>query len=141
MAAQKGIDMLINVSDDGTSGGTMNELGGIRSNSISFNNQMIDITSADDTSRWVQGLAGGLRSVSISGSGVFTDDAAIEDMRDHVMGASETLAYLQFVIPDFGTVAANFHISSLEFNADHDGEVTFSATFNSASDVNWAAAA
>jgi TP901-1 family phage major tail protein len=140
MAAQKGIDMLLKVSSDGTSVGTMNDLGGMRSSSISFNNSPIDITSADATTRYRQLLAGGIRSVDITGSGVFVDGTSIEDIRDHIMATSETLAYLQFVIPDFGTVAGSFHASSLEFGADHDGEVTFSATFNSAGDVTWAAA-
>lgn len=140
MAAQKGIDMLLKVSSDGTSGGTMNTLGGIRTSSVSFNDEMITTTSGDDTSRWVQGIAGGLRSASISGSGIFKDDAAVEDVRDHIMGSSQSLAYLQFIAPDWGTIAGTFHVSGLELSADHDGEVTFSATFNSAGDVSWTAA-
>lgn len=140
MAAQKGIDMLLKVSSDGTSGGTMNTLGGIRANSVDFNATPIDVTSADDSSRWRQLFAGGIRTASIGGSGIFKDDSAVEDLRDHVLNATESLAYLEFVIPDFGTVAGSFHVSNLSFSGNHDGEVEFSAQFESAGDVSWTAA-
>ena len=140
MAAQKGIDMLLKVSSDGTSGGTMNNLGGIRTNSVSFSDEMITTTSADDTSRWVQGIPGGLRTCSISGSGIFKDDPAVEDVRDHIMGGSQSLAYLQFIAPDWGTIEGAFHVSGLDLSGDHEGEAAFSATFNSAGDVSWTAA-
>lgn len=140
MAAQKGVDMLIKVSSDGTSGGTMNTLGGLRASSVEFNSSAIDITSADSTNRWRELLAGGIRSASISGSGVFVDGTPDEDIRDHIMNATESLAYLQFVIPDFGTVAGNFHVSSINWGSNHDGEVTYDGTFDSAGDVSWTAA-
>ena len=140
MAAQKGIDMLLKVSDDGTSSGTMGTLGGIRTNQISMGSTPIDVTSQDDTDRWRKLMTGGVREVSFSGSGVFVDDAAFEDLRGHLFATTESLAYLQCIVPDFGTFAGNFHISNLDVEGSHDGEVTFSASFASASAVTFVAA-
>lgn len=133
MAAQKGIDMLVYISDDGTSGGTFNLIGGLRATSIQFGSTTINVTSAEHSDRWQRMLTGGIRSITITGSGVFNDDTAFGDMMDnHMTAATEALAYCRFIIPDFKQVEASFHISEISFEGDHDGEVTFNATFNSA---------
>lgn len=133
MAAQKGIDMLIYVSDDSTSSGTFNLVGGMRSTSIRVGSTTIDVTSAEHQDRWQRMITGGIRSITITGSGVFNDDTAFGDMIDnHLTAATEALAYVRFVIPDFKQIQGEFHISDLEWGGDHDGEVTFSMTANSA---------
>lgn len=138
MAAQAGKDMLIKVSDDGTSGGNLNILAGLRSSSISMNAEPVDVSNADSADRFREILAGaGMKSISISGSGVFKDEEEDEDLRGHFFAGSN--AYLQFLIPDFGTISGEFHISNYEFSGDHDDSVQFSATFDSAGDMTWAA--
>lgn len=138
--AEKGIDVLINVSDDGTSGGTMNTLAGIQTTSFSVNTAAIDVTSASSTQRWRSLITGGVRSVSVSGEGVFEDDPAVEDIRNHIMGGAETLSYCQMFIPDFGTAAGAFHVSGFSLTGNHDGEVRFAASFESAGPITWTAA-
>lgn len=138
MAAQKGLDMLIKVSDDGTSGGTLNTVGGIRSTSFSLGAEQVDTTTADSTNRFRELLEGaGVRSVSVSGSGVFKDDAVDEDLRGHFVAG--THAYIQLTIPNFYTIAGEFHIGSLEYSGDHDGEVAFSISLESSGDMTFAA--
>lgn len=133
MAAQKGIDMLIYVSDDGTSSGTFNLVGGMRATSIRIGSTTIDVTSAEHSDRWQRMITGGIRSITITGSGVFNDDTAFGDMIDnHLTAATEALAFMRFIIPDFKQIEADFHISELDWSGDHDGEVSFSITANSA---------
>jgi TP901-1 family phage major tail protein len=38
----------------------------------------------------------------------------------------------QVVVPEFGTIAGPFQLSSLEYRGDHDGEVTFDLSLDSA---------
>lgn len=143
MAAQKGKDFLLQVSDDGTSGGTLNDLGGVQTTRFSINNADADITSADDAGRWRQMLAGaGVRSVDWSGDLVFVDDAGIEDLRAHAVDGANgsTQAYLAAVIPDFGTFAGMFTITQLEFSGQHDAEVRVAITAASAGNITFTAA-
>ena len=46
----------------------------------------------------------------------------------------------QVVIPDFGTVAGPFQITSLEFAGEHDGEVTYELALESAGELTFTAA-
>ncbi len=141
MAAQKGIDMLLKVSSDGTSGGTMNTLGGVRSNDLTINDNPIDVTSADNTGRFQSLITGGIRSVSLSGSAVFVDDTAAGDLVDHAINSSgATLAYCEIVVPDFGTFAGAFHVSSVTFAGTHDGEVAYDTSLASAGAITFTAA-
>lgn len=135
MAAQKGSDVLIKV-DDGAA--TFNTIGGIRSKSISFNAETVDVTDNDSTNKWRELLAGaGIKTASISGSGVFKDSASEEDVRGYFFGG--THQDYQFIIPDFGTVEGPFQVTSLEYAGEHNGEATYSMTFESAGALTWTA--
>ena len=46
----------------------------------------------------------------------------------------------QIVIPDFGTVEGPFQITSLEFAGEHNGEVTYELSLESAGALTFAAA-
>ena len=43
------------------------------------------------------------------------------------------------MIPDFGTIAGPFQISSLEFTGKHDGEVGFDLALESAAELSFTA--
>jgi predicted secreted protein len=47
----------------------------------------------------------------------------------------------QIVIPAFGTVQGPFQITSLEFAGEHNSELTYDMTLESAGELNFAAAA
>ena len=76
MAAQKGLDMLLKIN---TSGSTYVTVGGLRSTSISLNDESVDITNKDSQGNRTMLAGGGMNSVSITASGVFTD-ASSEEM-------------------------------------------------------------
>ena len=46
----------------------------------------------------------------------------------------------QVIIPDFGTVAGPFQITSLEFAGQHDGELTYELALESAGELTFVAA-
>jgi len=138
MTAQAGKDLLLRMNTVASPTG-YTTVAGIRTNSLAFNATTIDITNADSVGRWRELLAAsGVRSCDLSGSGVFVDAATDETVRQHFF--DDTTVGCELVIPDFGTVIGDFRIASLEYSGEHDGEVTFSISLQSAGELTFAAA-
>ncbi len=135
MPAQKGKDLLLKMHD-GTSFATV---AGLRTKTLAFNAQTVDVTHAESAGRWRELLAGaGVRRASVSGAGIFKDVASDELVRGAFFdGVSKNC---QVVIPDFGTVEGSFQISALEFSGAHDGEVAFEISLESAGELAFTAA-
>jgi len=146
MAAQKGLDMLLKVN---TTGSTYVTVGGLRSTSITLNDESVDITNKDSLGHRQLLAGGGMNSVSISASGVFTDAATEENVRadffaqqntsDGSSAQTASFTNYQFLIPSFGTLTGSFQITSLEYAGEYNGEVTYSMSFESAGYITYAA--
>lgn len=133
MAAQKGVDLLVKV-DDGT--GVFNTACGIRSKSISFSTETVDVTDSCSPGQWRELLAGaGIRSATITGSGIFKNASMEDDLRKYFFDG--IMFDAQFVIPSFGTLQGSWTITSLDYAGEYNGEVTFSVTFESAGQQVW----
>lgn len=135
MAAQKGSALLLKI-DDGT--GQFTTVGGLRSTSISLNDEAVDVTTKDSNNFRELLANGGTQTVSISGSGVFTDAASETTLKD-AFGAS-TFVQFQVIVPDFGTFEGQFMIATLEYAGEYNGEVTYSATLESSGEIAFSAA-
>jgi TP901-1 family phage major tail protein len=125
MAAQKGSALLMKIGNGG-SPETFTTIGGMRSTSISMNDEVVDITNKDSGRARAILAQAGVNSMTVSGSGVFTDsasEATLEGKFD-----SSTLGNYQFLVPDFGTYTGEFMVASLEYAGEHNGEVTYSVT-------------
>ncbi|MEW6768484.1 MAG: phage major tail protein, TP901-1 family [Pseudomonadota bacterium] len=134
MGAQKGKDLLLKMSD-GTSFVTV---AGLRSRKIAFNAETVDVTHAESADRWRELLAGaGVKRASVSGRGLFKDAASDAMVRQAFFDGA--LSSCQIVVPDFGTIEGLFQISQLEFAGDHDGEVTFDVSLESAGALTFTA--
>jgi len=134
MAAQKGSAVLIKIDISGTA----TTVGGLRSSTITLNEEMVDITNKDSANVRTLLPAAGVQSLTISGSGVFTDSTAETTMRSNFGGAS--LQDMDFVIPDLGTYAGNFLCTSLEYAGEYNGEATYSMTYESGGTITFTAA-
>ena len=134
MAAQKGSAVLIKVAVSGT----QTTIGGLRSSSITLNDEMVDVTNKDSANVRTLLPNGGIQSLTISGSGVFTDAVSETTLRS-LFGAS-ALAAMSFIIPDLGTYSGNFQITSLEYAGEFNGEATYSVTAESGGTISFAAA-
>ena len=134
MAAQKGSAVLIKA----TVSGSKVTVGGLRSSSITLNDEMVDITNKDSSNNRTLLPQGGIQSMTITGSGVFTDSTSEQQLRTS-FGASAFIAY-DFIIPDLGTYTGSFQITSLEFAGEYNGEATYSVTLESSGAVTFAAA-
>ena len=127
MAAQKGKDLLLKVHD----GTAFSTVAGLRSRTLAFNAQSVDVTHADSAGRWRELLDGaGVKRASVSGSGVFKDAASDALVRQ--LFFSGALASCQVVIPDFGVVQGPFQITGIEYAGSYNGEATYELTLASA---------
>ena len=134
MPAQKGKDLLLKMHD----GSAFATVAGLRSKTLAFNAQTVDVTHAESAGRWRELLAGaGVRRANVSGAGIFKDAASDALVRQTFFDG--TVKNCQIVIPDFGTVEGPFQISSLEFTGAHDGEVAFEIALESAGELSFAA--
>jgi TP901-1 family phage major tail protein len=135
MAAQKGKDLLVKI-DDGT--GTFVTVAGLRTRRLSFNAETVDITHAESAGRWRELLEGaGVKRASVSGRGLFKDASTDALMRQTFFDGS--VKNYQIVIPDFGTVAGAYQITGLEFAGEHNGEVTYDLSMESAGEQTFTA--
>ena len=135
MAAQKGSALLMKIGNGG-SPETFTTIGGMRSTSISMNDEVVDITNKDSGRARAILAQAGVNSMTVSGSGVFTDsasEATLESKFD-----SSTLGNYQFLVPDFGTYTGSFMLTTLEYAGEFNGEVTYSFTFESNGAITFA---
>ncbi len=129
MGAQKGKDLLLKIDGDGA--GAFVTIAGLRSRSIAFNAETVDITHQESIGQWRALLAGaGIKNARLSGSGIFKDAASDETVRLTFFNGE--IRNWQVVVPDFGVLEGLFQISSLELSGRHDGEMSFDLTMESA---------
>ena len=132
MTAQKGKNLLLKVDEDGL--GTFTTVAGLRARRINFNTETVDITHAESAGQWRELLDGsGVRRAGLSGSGIFKDQASDETVRNYFFNT--TIRSWQIVIPDFGVVEGPYQITSLEYSGQHDNEVTFDISLESAGEL------
>ncbi len=137
MAAQKGKDLLLKV--DSTGAGVFTTIAGLRTRTLSFNAEVVDVTHQESIGAWRELLAGaGVRSARLAGAGIFKDEASDELVRSYVFDG--TIRDWQAVIPDFGTVQGPFQITAFELSGRHDGEIAFDISMDSAGALTFTAA-
>ncbi len=134
MAAQLGKSLLLKINISGT----MTTVGGMRSTSMTLNDEMVDITNKDSGSQRNLLAAGGVSSMSITASGVFTDTSAETTLRSKF--ATSTFESYNVIVPDLGTYAGTFQITSLEYAGEYNGEATYSVSLESSGNVTFSAA-
>ena len=129
MAAQKGKDLLLKV--DPLGGTAYATVAGLRTRRVAFNAETVDMTDAASAGRWRELLAGaGVQRASLSGSGIFKDAASDASFRQLFFDGK--VATYQATIPDFGVINGPFQITALEYAGEHNGEVSFEMTLESA---------
>jgi TP901-1 family phage major tail protein len=135
MSAQKGKDLLIKIAD----GPGFTTVAGLRTRRLAFNAETVDITHSESVGRWRELLEGaGVKRAGVSGRGLFKDAASDALVRQTFFDGA--VKNYQIVIPDFGTVEGPFQITSLEFAGEHNGEVTYELSLESAGALTFAGA-
>ena len=137
MAAQRGKDILLKISDGGDPLEYVT-VAGLRARTLSLNARTIDATDGDSAGRWRELLGGaGVRQASVSGAGVFRDAASDALIRE-VFFAQEARSW-RLIVPDFGVLEGPFLVAALEYAGDHEGEATWAITLASAGEITFGA--
>ena len=136
MGAQRGKDFLLKLDAEGS--GTFQTVAGLRSRRISFNAETVDVTHSDSVGRWRELLGGaGVQRAALSGAGIFKDAAS--DMAVRKLFFEGRIGAFQAIIPDFGRVSGPFQVTALEYSGEHNGEVAFELTLESAGALSFEA--
>ncbi|MCF8504215.1 MAG: phage major tail protein, TP901-1 family [Caulobacter sp.] len=137
MAAQRGKDILLKISDGGDPPVYVT-VAGLRARTISLNARSVDATDSDSAGRWRELLAGaGVKQASVSGAGVFRDAASDAIVREVFF--DQAARPWRLIIPDFGVLEGPFLVAALEYAGDHDGEATWAMTLASAGELTFEA--
>jgi len=122
---------------EGASVGSGTLVAGARSDSITINNEAIDVTDKGDD---------GWRTF-LNDASVRTVDMSVEGLLDGDSLLSAALGNTQALLGDseidiegIGTVAGEFHFSSFEIGAPHDDAATFTASIQSSGEITFTAA-
>jgi TP901-1 family phage major tail protein len=135
MSAQKGKDLLVKISDGA---GGFTTVAGLRTRRLAFNAETVDITNAESSNRWRELLDGaGVKRASVTGQGLFKDASSDALMRQTFFDG--TILVYQIVIPDFGTVQGLLQLTALEFAGEHNGEMTYNISMESAGELTFTA--
>ena len=136
MVAQKGKDLLLKIDTSGD--GEFATVAGLRSRSIAFNSETVDVTHQESAGQWRELLVGaGIKSARLNGAGIFKDAETDKAIRE-VFFAGLVRGW-QVVVPDFGTIQGAFQITALELTGRHDGEVSFEINLESAGQLSFSA--
>lgn len=136
MAAQKGKDLLLKIDSDGL--GAFATVAGLRSRTLGFNTETVDVTHQESAGQWRELLAGaGVKSARVTGAGIFKDAASDETIRSVFFNG--LIRSWQVVVPDFGIVQGKFQIAAFELSGRHDGEVAFELSLESAGELVFSA--
>lgn len=137
MAAQCGAAIVLSIENNAGSP-AFEAIAGLRSRSITFNAEAVDVTNADSSNKWRELLdACGVKSFSVSGSGVMLPGTPTEEVREAFFAGS--IRTWRLLIPGFGTVEADCKITSLEFGGEHNDAVQVSMSLESAGEPTWTA--
>ncbi len=118
------------------SGGGAAVIAGARTDSLTINNEMIDVTDKDDAG--VRTLLDdiGVKSLSMQCEGVLVDDTLADLARDATENAA--LHDMEFEDTGIGTYAGEFFISSFEYSgAEGTDPATFSCQFESSGAITF----
>ncbi|MBB4121592.1 phage major tail protein, TP901-1 family [Martelella radicis] len=126
MTAQKAKDLLLKLHN----GSGFETVAGLRTKTLSFNAETVDITDSESAGRWRELLGGaGIQRASMTASGIFKDAASDETVRAAFFAGA--LVSAEIIIPGFGTIAGPFQFTSLEYSGQHNGELQFQIAMES----------
>lgn len=137
MAKFKGRELRIKVRVS-TGPDVFTVIGGIRTESMTINNETVDVTDKDGNG-WRELLEGaGITSMSLKGSGVVSNDTVFTD---HIMAAVMANTHVVLKIESgLGDVwQGTFAVPSAERAGEYNKEETFSITLESAGTITYTA--
>ncbi len=132
MAKYCGKDLLIQRFKTAGPPAVYETIAGMRSTSLSINNEQVDVTDKGDAP-WRELLKCGIRSMELSASGMFSDAAVIKSlMADVVAGEIKVFK----IISGAGDIfEGSFLVASLERSGEYNGAEQYTLSLASAGTI------
>lgn len=131
--AYKGRDVAIKIGDGLTPEEGFTAIAGFKSQSVSFNNNPVDITNIGSAGYREMLPDGGVQSMSISGQGVFVDQTAYDDL--FTQSINRTLKNYQIEFGNGDRFEAAFVVSNWERSGGFDNAEEASFTLESSGTI------
>lgn len=113
-------------------------IAGVRTKSLSFNGEPIDVTTDDDNGFRTLLATAGQKSVDMSVEGL-TKDATIREAA--LSGTSLLLTDITVDYPNGDKLAGNFFLNSVEESGTYNDAITFTASLQSSGEFTYTPAA
>lgn len=107
---------------------------GMRSTSLSLNNEMIDVTNKDNVP-WRTLIEGGVQSMSVSLAGVFKDHATLQDMMTIAFAGG--IRNFKLISGEGDSFTGAFKLSKLERAGEYNKEETYSISLESSGAITF----
>jgi len=134
MASKKGRELIISVEDSPGSA-TYTQVAGLRAKQFIHADPSTVVTDEQSPGRFEERETGyAVKSVRFSGNGRYTSHATQRKMFNALWNASAPLNY-KIAVPGLGVFIGPFTNDSLDLSGNHDGELGFSAQFDSAGEI------
>jgi TP901-1 family phage major tail protein len=138
MAAAAGKLILIEMENSATPAAFV-PVGGLRTQSITYNSEIIDVTNADSPELFREVLPGvGVKSFTVSGSGIADSGAGFALIE--ATARDQSHRDTRITVPGFGSYTGEFRVTTFEITGEYNGAVTFSTTLESSGAVAFTAA-
>lgn len=111
-------------------------IAGVRTKSITINNEPVDTTNDDDSGVRKMLAEPGVKAVDVSVEGVVEDDIALALS----MSATNIITSCEITYPSGATLAGDFAIASFAESGTNNDAVTFTLELQSADTVTYTAA-
>lgn len=125
MAAQKGISMLLRTGTVASP----TTVAGLRSTTLSLNNEMVDVTNKDSAGYRTLLAQAGVQSITLTANGTAESAAGFETLQGYAFANS--INTMNMIFGDGDTIEAAFQITKFEIAGDYNGAQTFSITLES----------
>ncbi len=131
MSGERGGKDLLLKKEDATTPGTYVTIGGLRSKSMHFNNEAIDVTN-HGSNEWKEILDGaGIKHMSMSASGVFNSSATLLEIETAMLAGTLTRFQIVDVYTGGRTYTGYFKIASFQRAGEYKGEQTYEISLES----------
>lgn len=133
MAAEAGRTLRIKYDADGAGGSAATVIAGARTDALTINNEMIDITDKDDAGVRTLLDAVAVKSLSATCTGLMKDNTLANLAANSATGS--TLHYFEITVGTLATYASEFMISTFEITGETDDGIEFSMSLESSGAV------
>lgn len=115
--------------------GKFKAVAGLRLNRARINGDVVNLDDPFEQKAAIDTMGNGFRRFAVVGTGLFKDAASDQLMRERFFDGA--VRQYEILIPWIGVVVGPHQITSLEFEGEHNGEVTYRVALDSCGEIDF----